>query len=717
MVKKNQKIFALDIGTRSVVGIIMEEMDDHFQVSDILIEEHRERAMLDGQIHDVPAVAAVITSIKSRLEDAHGPLRKVCVAAAGRALRTETASITSSIKGKPLLKKDDVLHLEFGAVQEAQAKAAGDDAGHHYYCVGYSVLYYRLDGEEIGSLIDQQGDEASVEIIATFLPRVVVDSLFAALQRAGLELEALTLEPIAAINVLIPQSMRRLNVALVDVGAGTSDVALTNHGTVTAYGMVPTAGDEITEALSRELLLDFPLAEKAKRQLHDSPSIEVTDILGFETVIPSDEVLRRIGASIERLAKEISDEILRLNNMKAPQAVMLVGGGSLTPGLPTKLASVLGLPENRAAVRGVEAIQRVKLQGHMLKGPELVTPIGIAIAARETPVQYVTVDVNGHAVRMFEVKNLTVGDCILSAGVKVQDLHGKPGKAISVTVNGQTLSLPGSPGEPPSLYKNDQACSFDDGVGNQDRLLVEKGRDGDEPVVTIGELMDEGSGKQVYLQERELLLEPGIMLNGVPSGKETVLKDGDIVDITFIETIADALSQLGYHDWISSLRPFHLSLNGKETYFPAFNGKLLRNGQEVRPTAMVHHLDRLTFEAPSQPTLGLLLNKKKMLLTKSITISFNGEDVTLEKVFTTVKRNGDELSGEDLVFSGDELMILESADSPFIFQDVFNFVEIDMPTNTRGSFLLLRNKLETTFFDEIRDGDLLEIVWPEIKVR
>ncbi|MHC8522824.1 hypothetical protein ACPJHQ_18625 [Rossellomorea sp. H39__3] len=201
----------------------------------------------------------------------------------------------------------------------------------------------------------------------------------------------------------------------------------------------------------------------------------MTDILGFETVIPTEEVLSRIGPSIDRLANEISEEILRLNNMKAPQAVMLVGGGSLTPGLPSKLAAVLGLPENRAAVRGVEAIQRVKLQGHMLKGPELVTPIGIAIAAKETPVQYVTVDVNGHAVRMFEVKNLTVGDCILSAGVKVQDLHGKPGKAISVTVNGQILSLPGSHGEPPSLFKNDQACSFDDGVGNQDRLLVERG--------------------------------------------------------------------------------------------------------------------------------------------------------------------------------------------------------------------------------------------------
>ena len=80
-------------------------------------------------------------------------------------------------------------------------------------------------------------------------------------------MEALTLEPIAAINVLIPPSMRRLNVALVDIGAGTSDIAITDAGTVIAYGMVPIAGDEVTEAISDHYLLDFPMAEKAKREL------------------------------------------------------------------------------------------------------------------------------------------------------------------------------------------------------------------------------------------------------------------------------------------------------------------------------------------------------------------------------------------------------------------------------------------------------------------
>ena len=86
------KLFALDIGTRSVVGIILEEQDNEsYSVTDILTIEHSERSMLDGQIHDVLAVSNIITQIKSEMEKKHGPLKKVNVAAAGRALKTERA--------------------------------------------------------------------------------------------------------------------------------------------------------------------------------------------------------------------------------------------------------------------------------------------------------------------------------------------------------------------------------------------------------------------------------------------------------------------------------------------------------------------------------------------------------------------------------------------------------------------------------------------------
>src|SRR5690625_5757039 len=76
--------------------------------------------------------------------------------------------------------------------------------------------------------------------------------------------------------------MRKLNVALIDIGAGTSDIAITNYGTVTGYSMVPIAGDEITEAISNEYILDFKVAEQAKQKIVMNNQAEVKDILGFE---------------------------------------------------------------------------------------------------------------------------------------------------------------------------------------------------------------------------------------------------------------------------------------------------------------------------------------------------------------------------------------------------------------------------------------------------
>lgn len=85
-----EKLFALDIGTRSVVGIILEKKQESYNIIDILSEEHSERAMLDGQIHDVLAVSKVITHIKSQLEEKHGSLKKVSVGWRRKGLKNGT---------------------------------------------------------------------------------------------------------------------------------------------------------------------------------------------------------------------------------------------------------------------------------------------------------------------------------------------------------------------------------------------------------------------------------------------------------------------------------------------------------------------------------------------------------------------------------------------------------------------------------------------------
>lgn len=713
MVEK-RKIFALDIGTRSVVGIILEQSGSDYHVADLVVKEHRERAMLDGQIHDIVAVAETISEIKSMLEETHGVLEKVCVAAAGRALKTEKACESMKLSNRKLIKKEDILQLELSAVQKAQAVAAQKNVDQkiHYYCVGYSVLFYRLNGEEIGNLIDQQGEEASVSIIATFLPKMVVDSLIAALHRSDLEMEALTLEPIAAINVLIPPSMRRLNVALVDIGAGTSDIAITNIGTVTAYGMVSTAGDEITEAISDQYLMDFPLADQTKRNLMHQEMIVIQDILGLETEIPKQEIIKQISPAIDTLASTIAKEIYNLNNNEAPKAVMLVGGGSLTPALPKKLAALLQLPENRVAIRGTEAIQNLTMATNIQQGPEFVTPIGIAIASQKAPVQYVTVSVNDIPIRLFEINQLTVGDCLLGAGIKIAQLHGKPGMALFVTFNGRNLTIPGEHGSSPVLQKNSITCNLDDPVKNGDQISVVKGNDGKQATVKIGELVDEAIQKTVYLNGIQHEMKTILKRNGLIVDMEALVQDRDTIEVFIPKTLEELLINLNANDLLQQLTPFQLTINGKETFLPSFTPALTVNGKVKKCKGLFHHLDRIELVKAPHLTVAKLAKLKQLKLKETMTIYFHDQEIVLEKDSTFFYRNGELLSPNDIVHKYDDIHIKAGEITPFIFQDIFNYIEIEMPTDAQGQFELLKNGEKSTFYDPIVTGDRLEIIWP-----
>ncbi|MFD1207189.1 cell division protein FtsA [Sporosarcina contaminans] len=700
------QLFALDIGTRSVVGIILKEQDGNFHVEDLMTIEHKERSMIDGQIHNVLSVAKVISEMKTRLEEKHGELKQVSVAAAGRALKTAEGTMTIDISDKSLFSTEDINHLELAAVQQAQQKllSASNTADDYYYCVGYSVLHYKLDGDEIGNLIDQTGRTATVDVIATFLPRVVVESLLSALKRANLEMEALTLEPIAAINVLIPPSMRRLNVALVDIGAGTSDIAITAQNTVVAYGMVPIAGDEVTEALSNHYLLDFPIAETVKRSLNTKEEIVLTDILGFENRIPSAEVIASIQPSIDKLASNIAEEILRLNNGESPQAVMVVGGGSLTPQLPNILSEKLNLPQNRVAIRGLDALTEVTLSESISSSPALVTPIGIAIAAKRAPIHYMSVTVNDKTIRLFELKEMTVGDALLAANVKARQLYGKPGLGMTISINGRQITIPGEHGKPSIIYLNGKQASIKDLIKTGDIIHLTAGVDGKDASATVQEIIgDDMDPIHIHLNGEEMMIKPEILLNGIAANRETIVKDRD--EILFKRKTE--ISELIGNSNVPMNHPFHVVHNGKKINLPTLGPFFAVREKIVPPTYKIQDGDEITFTT-SLPSVKDVLNALHFPAVSKIEVTFNGEPVSLEMNRRTILLNGKPASEKDEVNVGDRIDVSETND-PLCFSDIFAYIDYTLPKTAATTYQLLRNGSPIGFNDPIYPGDELQI--------
>lgn len=712
----SSKLFALDIGTRSVVGIILEEQNNHFHVTDMIMKEHQERAMVDGQIHNVLYVAELIKEIKQQLEETHGPLTKVNVAAAGRSLKTEQASITITIRNRPILREEDINRLELQAVQQAQAQLLQqkeDAKASHYYCVGFSVLHYKLDGEEIGSLLDQQGDEATVEVIATFLPRVVVESLLAALKRAELEMEALTLEPIAAINVLIPPTMRRLNVALVDIGAGTSDIAITDNSTIVAYGMVPTAGDEITESLSDHYLLDFPIAEQAKRQLLTEDVIQIQDILGFEQHYPKEEVLTVIAPAIRSLAEAIGHELLKLNSNVPPKAVMLVGGGSLTPNLTEELCNILQMPNNRVAVRGIDAIQHLTKESSIPESPDLVTPIGIAIAAKKSPIQYMSTTVNDQVVRLFETKEMTVTDAFLAANIRAKQLYGKPGQGIAITVNDRDIFIPGEHGEPAKIVVNGEVGSTKTIIQHGDTIQLIEGKDGEDAKATVHDILDSVSPKLITIQGVKYNVEPKIIINNQLATMETILCDRDIVTVETFESFEDVLKQINKHELLQKFDAFFVQIEGQPTYLPAFSSNLFINGKPAKLQYPIQDGDIVTIEENALPTVQAIADQLHIVLEEKIVVTFQQEPLELKKTCKEFLVDGVVLQSTSTIQNGASVQVIEKDRSHWIFQDVFRFSNWQIPPHFKGQFTLLRNGAPSAFDAEIFGGDTLEIILTE----
>ncbi len=702
-------LFALDIGTRSIVGLIGEKTDTGVRMLAGVRQEHTTRAMLDGQIHDVPEVAKVIRSIKLSLEEDFGPLSQVAIAAAGRSLSTLNASAELDVHSRGYLTLQEERTLELTAIQTAQkhlatSRVVNDPAS--YYCVGHSIVNFSLDGTLMKTLVGQRGHKATVEIISTFLPRQVIDSLQAAVLNAGLEIGTLTLEPIAAINVLIPPTMRHLNLVLVDVGAGTSDVAVTRNGSVVGYGMVPIAGDEITEELSGQHLLDFKVAEALKRRLgRHVKHVNYVDILGIRHSSPPADIIRGIVPAVTELAQAIASQILQLNN-SVPQAILLVGGGALTPLLPEILAQIMDMPKDRVAVRRPDSIEDIQGITAGFCTPDAVTPLGILKIAGAETLNFLNVVLNGQPLRLFNLGGLTIGDALLAAGIDARSLAGRPGMGITLNINGARMFLPGSHGQSGQLTINGKSANFSDPVGEGDVILVDKGIDGQSPISSIAELIDLPVPLPVEIEGKQYKLSPLIHVNDRAVSPEEKLNDRDHVVWSPADTVDRAFQSARL---LLEPKRFVYIINKTErihTVWPTFSV----NGRPADPGSPVSAGDQLRRVPPVVPSISEVIGFQNADLAP-IEVIFNGVPCAVPTRRYSLSLNGVAAELADAAPDGSVIEFNLSMESQPTLAEVLlaaEFNPCDLPA--AGGITVVVNNKVTEYTACVKNGDKIDIV-------
>lgn len=675
-------VYGLDIGTRNIVGTVGYREGKKFVVLAIESLEHETRAMLDGQIHDISVVAESVAKITKRLEEKIGSkLTKVCIAAAGRVLKTTRVHTDFELPEEKIVDEEDIYTLNSLATEDAYKKfLEGTKEDTRFYCVGSSVVKYYLNDLAINNLLDHKAQKIGVDLIATFLPDDVVDSLYRTVNKAGLEVASLTLEPIAAIGLAIPEKFRLLNIALVDVGAGTSDVSITSEGSVVAFGMIPEAGDRITEKIAQYCMTDFNTAEFIKKECNVKDKVEYMDIMGMTLTVKSSEIKAQVKGVVDELADLAAKKIIELNGDKTVGAVFVVGGGGVYEGYTTLLAKKLSLNPLRVALRGQEVMSDIVFKDEVEISSLLVTPIGIALSYYEEANNFIYVDFNGNKIKVYNSNTLSVMDVAMQTDFPAENFFPKAGDSIKYKLNGMDKIARGSLGEPAAITVNGVEANMNSFVKADDIIVVKDSTKGEPAALLVSNLPGYKQKIKVIVNDKTMELPKYVMVNGNLESGYYLIKEGDNVSIPDYYTLDQV--------------KLFLDVNPNEEYRCTVNNAVAFGDEKVYENFTVSIL-------PGSTTYSDLPDDDNSEVDNASTgkevdekNSKAHENRITKEIFVTVNSQPVKLSGK----------------RDYVFVDIFESYEFDL-TKSKGEIKTIVNGKDAEHMQPIYDGDIIEVYW------
>ena len=710
-------VFGLDIGTRSIVGTVgFKDARNRFKV--IAQEEkfHDTRAMLDGQIHDIVRVAETIEYVKEKLEKKLDmELTEVCIAAAGRVLKTAVGTAELDLPEDSVVNDEMVYSVDMLGVEKANDLIQAENNGEvKFFCVGYTVVRYFLNGFAIGNLIGHKAHKIGAEVLATFLPEDVVDGLYASVGEAGLQVVNLTLEPIAAMNVAIPEQYRLLNLALVDVGAGTSDICITKDGTIVAYGMIPFAGDKLTEVLVQKYLVDFATAEKIKMMPQSKKTMTYSDIMGVKQKMTHEMLNADLEPEIENMTKLISDKIVELNGGKPVSAVFVVGGGGKVAGFTSALAKSLDLVESRVALRGEEVMGNIDMADESIKKDSLyVTPIGICINYYEKKNNFIYVTVNGERIKLYNNNKLTVMDAAAAVGYPNENLFPKRGGDLNYTVNGKARIKRGERGEAATIRLNGKEVNMTTLIDQNDKILISESTSGDDAYLEVGHIPEFKEAMHFMVNGVEITCPRYVMVNGEIKSEYYQIHDKDQIVILDYYTVEQLLLFLDLSKDVS----FYIN-HEKAAKTDRIYDRYMINWADTK-----EELEALEKEtegkygmygagnAPSGETLDEddMLDNKPEEVADSFEEEGESEESAPEKSAKKSKKK-DAKPVSITITVNDETVVLNGKAS-YTFVDILDVYPFDLSAMGGSSLATTLNGINVDFTNPINEGDVAKIYW------
>jgi cell division protein FtsA len=336
-------IAGLDVGTTKICAIAGEPSGEGLNV--LAVSSHPSTGIRKGVVVDIEAAANSIKNAVADAEEQAGiSIKKIYIGIAGSHIKCFNSYGAVGIKGKEVTAGD--------------VERAIDSARSVYVPLDREILHvlptdFILDGQNgIKDPVGMAGVRLEVKVYIVTGAVASVQNLLKCCEKAGLEVIDIILQPLASSEAVLTSDEREMGTALIDIGGGTTDIAIYNEGWLRHTDVIGIGGNHFTNDISVGLRLPFFEAERVKKKYgigyigHDDASIvEVVPIDGQVREIPRKYITEIIQPRAEELIEIIKQEILYVQNNGLPvSAVVLTGGSSLLEGFDRMSEVMLALP-------------------------------------------------------------------------------------------------------------------------------------------------------------------------------------------------------------------------------------------------------------------------------------------------------------------------------------------------------------------------------------
>jgi cell division protein FtsA len=382
--RKDRYLVGLDVGTSKVCAIVGEPLDGG-SIDVVGIGVAESRGIRRGVIVNLEAA---VESIKKAIEEAElmagVEIDAVHLSMAGPHIKGFNSRGVIAVAGKSReITRDDVRR----AIEAAKAVSlpAGREILH---VLPQDFVVDEQDG--IGAPVGMTGARLEVNVHIVTSSSTATQNIVSCVNRAGVGVIDTVIEQIAAAEAVLTPDEKELGVALVDIGGGTTDIAIYERGSLWHTAVIGVGGDHFTSDIAVGLRMPIPDAEKLKRKcgcalsamVDEDETMDVASVGGRRSRVMARRILSEIlQPRAEEIFHLVWDEIRRAGYEKSLNSgIVLTGGGAILEGMPEIAEQIFDLPIRRGAPAGIGG-----LADHV-SSPAFATPVGLVVYGQRNQV-------------------------------------------------------------------------------------------------------------------------------------------------------------------------------------------------------------------------------------------------------------------------------------------------------------------------------------------